>query len=236
MEAYPNRDSLVYRELFGLAQARTLIRGTLRYPGWCATWHQIVRLGLTTERISIPRLAERSFAELVEMFLPESSAGLAVEEQAATTLGLDRGGAIMANLRWLGLFSDEPIGIDATTATDALVGLLRRKLLLPPNGRDMVVPHHILEARFPGGRNDVTDRRRVIATLVQLGEPGGMTAMARSVGLPAAIATRLVLEGRLDLAGCHIPTEPAIYQPVLAALASEGLQFHERTLSIDVDP
>lgn len=233
MEAYPNRDSLAYRETFGLAQAHTLIRGTLRYPGWCETWHQIVRLGLTTERISLPHLAGRSFRDLVEMFLPDDPTGASVEERTAATLGLDPDGVVMDNLRWLGLFSKEPIGADSSNATTALVGLLTRQLTLPPDGRDLIILHHILEARFPEGSGDNSSRRRTLSTLIEYGEPGGITAMARTVGLPAALATQLLLDGALDLSGCHIPTEPRIYKPVLQALVDEGISFNESVIELD---
>ena len=211
MTAYPNRDSLAYRQTFGLAQAHTLIRGTLRHPGFCSAWRQVVRLGLNTERISVPRLAERSFAELVEMFLPEGLSGGTVEERVAEFLALPPGDAALAGLRWLGLFSSEPTGVNGETVTDALVQLLLDRLRLPPGGRDMVVLLHELVARYPAGAGEGAARReRITATLVEYGEPDGITAMARTVGLPASLATRLVLDGAIDLAGCHIPTEPAV--------------------------
>ena len=231
MTAYPNRDSLTYRQLFGLAQARTLIRGTLRHPGFCRAWRQVVRLGLNTERITVPRLAERSFAELVEMFLPAGLAGETVEERTAGFLGLAPEDPALASLRWLGLFSTEPCGVDGATVTDALVRLLLDKLRLPPGGRDMVVLLHELEVRYPdeAGRDGgaAARRQRVTATLVEYGEPDGITAMARTVGLPAALASRLVLDGEIDLSGCHIPTEPAVYEPILDELARNGVRFVE---------
>ncbi len=236
MEAYPNRDSLVYREVFGLAQAHTLIRGTLRYPGWCETWHQIVRLGLTDERISVPHLADRSFADLVEMYLPEADGERSIEDRVALAIGLEPDGEVMEKLRWLGLFSSEPIGGGATNGTAALVGLLTRKLTLPLGGRDMIVLHHILDARYPAAtaaRGSGAERRRVEATLIEYGEPDGVTAMARTVGLPAALAVRELLVGELDLAGCHIPTEPRIYGPVLEALSREGIEFTETEVELE---
>ncbi len=143
----------------------------------------------------------------------------------------------MKNLDWLGLFSTEPIGGEPQNATDALVGLVSRRLSLPENGRDMVILHHILEARFPLAKESDgsagPQRERTVATLIEYGEPGGVTAMARTVGLPAALATRLLVDGSLDLTGCHIPTEPAIYEPVLKAMAEEGIAFAETTESIE---
>lgn len=231
MEAYANRDSLAYRQIFGLAEATTLIRGTLRYPGWCETWRQVVRLGLAGSEIPIPRLAERSFAELVELFLPEEVEGATTEERAARFLGLPRDSRALANLSWLGLFSTEPCGASGETATDALIHRLRETLTLPPGGRDLILLLHDLTVRYPTpGAKDQRPgmrRERITSTLIQHGERDGITAMARTVGLPAAIAARLVLDGELELTGCHIPTEPRIYHPVLAELAREGLEMHE---------
>jgi saccharopine dehydrogenase (NADP+, L-glutamate forming) len=237
MTAYPNRDSLAYRSIFGLAQARTLIRGTLRHPGFCSTWRHVVRLGLNTERIAIPHLAEHSFADLVEMFLPAGLCGETVEERAAEFRGLDPDDPGLASLRWLGLFSTEPTGVEGATVTDALVHLLLEKLRLPPDGCDMVVLQHELLVRYPAETGQGSARReRITATLVERGEPGGITAMARTVGLPAALAARLILDGEIELIGCHIPTEPAIYGPVLAELERAGMRFVEKVEPAEPSP
>ncbi len=45
LEAYPNRDSLSYLEHFGLNGVHTMIRGTLRHPGFCETWAKVVGPG-----------------------------------------------------------------------------------------------------------------------------------------------------------------------------------------------
>jgi saccharopine dehydrogenase (NADP+, L-glutamate forming) len=220
-EAYPNRDSLIYRNLFGLHEARTVIRGTLRYPGWCDAWLQIVKLGLNNERLEIPGLSERSFSEMVAMFLPPGGNGDA-EGAALRHLGLATADPAFEKLKWLGLFSDRPIGGHPRTAVEALAQLLTEKLDLPPGGRDVVILLHNLEVAYDNGRSE-----RICATLVEHGEPDGVSAMARTVGLPTGIAARLLLDGELALTGCHLPTEPAIYRPVLAELAREGIAFKE---------
>ena len=223
MEAYPNRDSLAYRDKFDLPRTETLIRGTLRYPGWSETWHQIVRLGLPNESIVIPDLENKSFREIVEMFLPETISGSSIEFRVANYLRISTTGRIMENLRWLGLFSEEPMGIEGRTAADAMIFLLNNRLKLPGGARDAIVLLHEILARYPEeGR-----RERVRSTLVEYGEPGVTTAMAKTVGLPAAIAVRLLLTGQLPLTGCHVPTHPAIYEPILRELEAAGLVFEE---------
>jgi len=225
MEAYPNRDSLSYRETYGLEHTQQMIRGTLRYPGWSETWLQIVRLGLPNESLRIPRLAERSYAELVEMFLPRTAAGATLEERVAFHLKISPTGKIMDNLRWLGLFSEEPAGPVGETMAEAMIALLGRKLTLGPKERDMVVIQHELEVEYPEERNR---REKHVSTLITYGEPGGFTAMSRTVGLPAALAVKLILTGALPLTGSHIPTHPAVYTPILEGLERAGLQSVDR--------
>ena len=223
MEAYPNRDSLAYREKFAIPHTRTMIRGTLRYPGWSETWHQIVRLGLPNESITIPDLGKRSYREIVEMFLPQTRSESSIEFRLANYLGISTTGRIMENLRWLGLLSPEPAGIEGNSAADALIFLLKKKLPLPEGARDAIILFHDLTAHYP----ETQRRERIRSTLVQYGEPGVTTAMAKSVGLPAGIAVKLLLSGGMPLTGCHIPTHPAVYEPVLAELEAEGLKFEE---------
>ncbi len=187
MEAYPNRDSLKYIDLYGLDGVETMIRGTLRYPGWSETWLQIVRLGLSNETMHIPNLQARTYRDLVEMFLPLHNPGADLEHRVANLLHISPTGTIMENLRWLGLFSDETIKLEGDTAADVLIDLLRKKLQLDEYGRDMVAIVHEIEAVYPDKSNR---REKTTSTFIEYGEPGGFTAIAKTVGLPAAIAAK----------------------------------------------
>jgi saccharopine dehydrogenase-like NADP-dependent oxidoreductase len=53
--------------------------------------------------------------------------------------------------------------------------------------------------------------------------------MARTVSLPAAIAARMILEGRITKTGVRIPVEADIYNPVLNELATMGISCVEKT-------
>jgi saccharopine dehydrogenase-like NADP-dependent oxidoreductase len=224
LEAYPNRDSLSYLEAFGLQDARTMIRGTLRYPGWSETWARLVQLGLANETVRIPDLAERGFAEVVEMFLPVNQAGPKLDTRVARFLGISPTGKIIENMRWLGLFSDEPTGCPGDTAAAMPTDVLSRKMPLLDHQRDTVVLKHELEVEYPDSDRPA---ELVTSTMVVHGEPGGMTAMAHTVGLPAALGARMILTGQLPLTGTQIPTHPAIYEPVLADRARHGIGFRE---------
>lgn len=229
LEAYPNRDSLIYREVFGLNGVDTMIRGSLRWPGWSETWYHIVRLGLYNDTMPVPNLPERTYREFMRMFLPLQEPGRHVEQSIANYLQINPTGRIMENLQWLGLFSNETIGGDVSTPADVMTNLLARKLALPPKGRDMVILAHELDVTFADGRAP----QHIKSTMVEYGKPGGFTAIAKTVGMPAAVATKLVLTGRLPITGCHIPTHSAIYEPVMAELRENGIRFHEKVMAAE---
>jgi saccharopine dehydrogenase-like NADP-dependent oxidoreductase len=225
LEAYPNRDSLKYRALLGLEETHTMIRGTLRYPGWSETWLQVVRLGLPNEEMHIPDLKKYTYRDLVEMFLPQHSSGADLEHRVANFLNIHPTGKIMDNLTWLGLFSDEIVDCDGDTPSAVMIELLKKKLKLTEKDRDMVLILHEFEVEYTG---ESKSKEKITSTFVEYGEPAGFTAMAKAVGLPAAIAANLLLTGQLPLSGCHIPTHPAIYTRVLPELEKAGFKFVEK--------
>lgn len=229
MEAYPNRDSLYYQSQYGFKDAHTVIRGTLRYPGWSETWFYIVRLGLTNENLTIPNLSERTYAELTEMFLPADTSSGDLEQRVANFLNISPTGHIMEKMRWLGLFSDEKIGYPVETASEVMIHLISNKLKLNDQGRDMVILQHKLEIEYPDEKNR---KERIISTMIHYGERAGFSSMAKSVGLPAAIVAKLLLQDKLPLSGCHIPTNPAIYEPVMSELQENGFVFNDRVTAI----
>jgi saccharopine dehydrogenase (NADP+, L-glutamate forming) len=225
LEAYPNRDSLVYIDMFELNYVKTMIRGTLRYPGWSETWNQIVKLGMPNETMKIPGLAGMTYAQYTEMFLPLNSSGTRLESRVAGYLGISPTGNILNNLRYLGLFGNEKIGGNVRTSTDVLVKLLNDKMPLPDGARDVVILQHEIVAQYTDKGNT---REKIISTLIEYGEPDGFTAISRTVGLPAAIAAKLVMTGKLKVTGCHIPINREIYKPVLDELEREGIKFVEK--------
>jgi saccharopine dehydrogenase (NADP+, L-glutamate forming) len=232
-EAYPNRDSLSYQRSFGLDHAHTVIRGTLRYPGWSETWAQVVRLGLPNENLRIADIQERSYRDVVEMFLPMTRNREPIEERVARFLQISPTGVIMQNLAWLGIFSDRKVVCNGNTPAAMLSHLLTERLPLAPGMRDMVIILHELDVHYPAGNRP---DERISSTLVAEGDPNGFTAMAKTVGLPTALATRLLLTDKLTLSGSVIPTDRSIYEPILSDIAAEGLTFSEKvTVLNEVD-
>ena len=229
-EAYPNRDSLHFQKVFNLNKVNTMIRGTLRYPGWSETWNQIVKLGLYLNSLTLPDLSNSTYREFTEMFLPLNVSGPKLEARIANYLNISPTGTIMKKLIWLGLFSDEKIGQNFQTPMHVMTDLIKKKLPLPEGQRDMVILHHDIIADYGENRK----RERTISTLVDYGDPKAkFTAIAKTVGAPAAIAAKLVLTGKLNLTGCHIPTHTDIYPTVLEELKTLGIEFVEKTEALD---
>ncbi len=227
-EAYPNRDSLSYKTDLGLAKEQTIIRGTLRYPGWSETWQHIVYLGLANEVMKVPDLHDMTYRDLTEMCLPQAEGKVKLEHQVANHLGINPTGTIMHNLKWLGIFSKEKIGIKAGTVADVMIHLINQKLIMPPDGRDMVILQHEIECTYP----EQQDRKeKLISTMIEYGNREG-TAIAKTVGLPIAMAVQLILAGTIPLTGCHIPTHPAVYEPVLADMEKYGITFSEKVVPL----
>ena len=227
-EAYPNRDSLLYQKIFKLENAETVIRGTLRNSGWSETWTQLIKLGVTQGTLLLPDVAELTYRDFSEMYLPQNISGTKLELRIANYLGINPTGTIMKNLEFLGLFSDEKIGKNFKNSVELMTDLIKKKLPLPENSRDMVILHHEIEASYPTGKNE-----KIISTLVDYGNPQSkITAIAKTVGAPAAIAVKLLLKGELNLRGCLIPTHHEIYPKILDELQNLDLRFTESVIKL----
>jgi saccharopine dehydrogenase-like NADP-dependent oxidoreductase len=218
LEAYPNRDSMGYLELYGLQGVKTLYRGTLRYPGHCDTWRAISRAGLLDldDRVG---MKDKTYAEIIGAMAnaPASQA----KEAFARKAGLQVYSNPIQRLDWLGLFGDEKIGIDQISLLDILSNRLESKLVYGKGELDMLVLCHEFIAETNGKRELIESQ------MVDFGIPGGDSSMARTVSLPAAIATEMICQGKLDLKGVRIPVDPVVYLPVLARLAEMNIVCKE---------
>ena len=222
LEGYPNRDSLPYISLYGIHSVRTMLRGTLRYKGWCAFMHAAGRLGLLDDTVGLA--AGQTFRQLVTRSLDAAGDG---EDGGMGRLKGYLGGELYKRaaplLRWLGLHEDRPVPKHAATPLQALAVLLQEKLQFEAGERDMIVLRHQFEAAYPEG-----DEERIVSTLIDYGIPHGDSAMARTVGLPVAVAAELVLDRLLGThAGLQIPITSDIYRPVLDRLKALDISFHE---------
>ncbi|MGZ5513588.1 MAG: saccharopine dehydrogenase C-terminal domain-containing protein [Candidatus Aminicenantales bacterium] len=219
-EGYPNRDSVAYREAYGIPEALSVFRGTLRFPGWCDTLRKMVEIGLLDETAK-----DRSGVTFDGLMreLAQAAPGADTKAAAASRLGLEAGSAIMSRFEWLGLFEAKPLPAAKASALDNLTALMIDRLAYAAGERDMVVLQHEFLVRTESGRTE-----RIVSTLVDYGVPGGDSSMSRTVGLPAAIGARLVLEGKIAFPGVQAPLRPEIYGPILDELEKLGVRFVEK--------
>jgi saccharopine dehydrogenase-like NADP-dependent oxidoreductase len=225
LEVYPTRDSLPYRETYGLREAQNLFRGTLRYPGWCATFRALIELGML-EQGGIPGID--TYADLAARRLPASDAPLEARVAAFLRdfLPPEEIPAVVERLQWMGLLAEERILSSITTALDAVAVPFGERLRYQPGEHDLVILEHRFVARFEGG-----SRRGLKMRLVVKGEAGDHSAMAITVGTPAAIAAAMILDGKVNLAGVHIPVDRSLSGPILEALAERGISVVERAFT-----
>ena len=220
LEAYANRDSLPYRAKYGLEEVPTLIRGTLRVPGYCAAWNALIQLGLTDHGYTIEKANRHTYSQWLSAYLPYHR-DPDLEVATAAFLGVKTDSELMDRLRYLELFSDKLIQRKEGTPAEILLDLLNEKWVFQPKDRDMLVMVHEFAYRL----NGKTYLRKT--GLAYEGDNHAHTAISKTVGLPAGIAIRLILEKVITTPGVHIPVEKEIYQPVLAELEELGIHFEE---------
>jgi saccharopine dehydrogenase (NADP+, L-glutamate forming) len=220
-ENYPNRNSVQYREIYGLKDARTVYRGTYRMTGWCETLRKIVALGWLNDQ-PLPAFFGRTYGDLTRHLIG-AGPGIDLEKATADFLHLEPYSAVIKRLGWLGLFGDGPLPADRQNPLDYLNVLSLKKMALGKEDRDMIVMHHEFIAEYPGGKKEL-----ITSTLLDYGIPGDDSAVARTVSIPAAIAVRLILEGKIKEPGVQIPVKPSVYGPVLDELEKYHIVFKER--------
>lgn len=225
MEGYGNRDSLNYREAYQLPEVNTLLRGTLRPKGFCEAWQILVRLGLTESAHRIEGSENLTYRQWVQLFLKENNA-LSLAEQVASYLNVDIHSEAMRKIVWLGLFSDEKIGVVNGTPAEILQHLLERKWQLVDSEKDVIAMQHEFEYELNG------EHKRLVSSLLVKGDDFIRTAMAKTVGYPLAVAVRLLLEGKITARGVQIPVVREIYEPVLNELEQLGLVFQEEETTL----
>lgn len=222
-EVYANRESLLYREAYGLGDIPNLYRGTIRYRGFCDAWNALVQIGLTDATYPIVDSENITYHELMEGYLSKPGRqGASVRERIAELLGEREFSPVMKKLEWLGLFTRKKIGLANATPALILEHLLLKKWKLDPNDRDLIVMQHEFDYEFQG--RQFTHYSRLILE----GHGAEHTAMAKLVGLPLGIFAKLVMLGKVVARGVHIPVQKEVYDPVLHELETYGVIFRER--------
>lgn len=217
-DGYPNRDSIGYREVYGLNNLQTMIRGTLRYAGFIKAWNLLVQLGLTDDSYNFPIYQGITYREFTSAFF--NAGNQSIENQLAEMANGDLDA--VSKFVWTGLLSDEPIQRTEGTPAMIIQDLLEKRWKLMPEDRDMVVMQHLVVGEKEN------QKVKVISTLYLEGDNSQKTAMSKTVGLPLAIAVKLICSGEFKRKGLITPVLPELYNPILNELEEKfGVEFKE---------
>lgn len=220
-EGYANRDSLNYREAYGLQNALTLYRGTMRRVGFSKAWNMFVQLGMTDDSYTIDNSEGMSYREFVNLFLPYSPTDT-VELKMRHYLKIDQDDIMWDKLVELDLFNrNKTVTLKHATPAQILQAILEDSWTLAENDRDMIVMYHKFGFEIEG------KKKQIDANMVVIGENKSHTAMAKTVGLPVAISTLLILNKKITTPGVQIPIKKEVYEPILQELQKLGILFKE---------
>ncbi len=221
-EAYANRNSLDYRSIYGLDDILTLYRGTMRRVGFSKAWNMFVQLGLTDDTYTMQDSMNMSYRDFINSFLPYSPTD-SVELKLRHNLKIDQDDIMWDKLVELDLFNkDKIIGLQNATPAQALQKILSDKWTLAEDDKDMIVMYHKFGYELKG------EKKQIDSTMVLIGENQTNTAMAKTVGLPVAIAALAILNKKITTPGVQIPITKEVYTPILKELESHGIVFKEK--------
>jgi saccharopine dehydrogenase-like NADP-dependent oxidoreductase len=220
-DGYPNRDSLSYRQVYGLEKIPTMLRGTLRRAGFCKAWDVFVQLGMTDDSFQMEMPENTTLRQFLNAFLPFHNE-LSVEEKLADVIP-DLDFPTFEKIQWLGFFENRLLPKTKGSPAQLLQTILEKDWELQPEDRDMIVMQHLFEIQTKNGL------KKISSSLVNFGQDSVYTAMAKTVGLPLAIAVDLFLKKKIKGKGLHVPVQPEIYEPILRELKKVGIRFEEKT-------
>lgn len=224
-EGYANRDSLGYRDLYNLKDVKTMFRGTLRRPGYCRAWNCFVQLGATDDSYTLENSEEMTYREFINTFLayhPTDSVELKLREYLQIPQDdVD----LWERLTYLDIFSEKKIGLKNATPAQILQLILEQKWTLSVEDKDMIVMWHKFIYELNG---EIKEKH---SSMVCIGDDQINTSMSKTVGLPVAIATKLILNGLVTKKGVVVPTISEIYTPVLKELSNFNIHFTEKDIN-----
>lgn len=219
-DAYANRDSIGYKDPYGLNNIKTLLRGTLRQTGYCKAWNVFVKLGLTDDGYKIRNANTLTYTQLLDSFLP--NANVSTKEKLKAFMKEEWDADIETKLDYLELFDNKKIKTPEGSPAQLLQELLEEKWKLKHGDKDMIVMQHLFEYSLNGRDHKLT------SSLVVIGDDEEHTGMAKTVGLPLAITVKNFLTGKFKLSGIQIPIVKEIYEPMLTELEELGIVFNEK--------
>ncbi len=228
-EAYANRDSLGYRDAYGLQQAHTIYRGTMRRVGYSRAWNMLVQLGVTDDTYTIEDSEHMTYREFINSFLyyhPTDS----VEVKFRLTLNIEQDDTVWDKFVALDFFNnDKVVGLKNATPAQIMEKILSEKWTLQPEDKDMIVMYHKFGYTMPGTEETL----QIDSTMVCIGDDALHTGMAKTVGLPVGIITLKILKGEITTPGVQMPLAKEVYEPVLKELEEFGIIFNEKEVPYD---
>jgi saccharopine dehydrogenase-like NADP-dependent oxidoreductase len=223
-EAYSNRDSLKYISIYGLKNVLTMYRGTIRRVGFSKAWNIFVQLGMTDDSYIMEGSKDMSYRDFVNSFLPYHPTD-SVEVKMRLILKIDQDDIIWDKLVELNLFdSNKKVGLQQASPAQILEKILSESWTLQVNDKDMIVMYHKFGYELEGQKHQIDSK------MVCLGEDQTYTAMAKTVGLPVAMASLLILNGKITTPGVQLPINPEVYLPILEELQEYGVIFQEQVV------
>lgn len=223
-EGYANRDSLKYREVYGLKDILTLYRGTIRRVGYSKAWNMFVQLGMTDDTYIIDDSETITYRDFINLFLPYHPTD-SIEIKTRLALGIEQDDIMWDKLLELDLFNAKKIvGLKNATPAQILERILNDSWTLQPHDKDMIVMYHKFGYELNG------ERFQIDSKMVCVGDDEIYTAMAKTVGLPVAIATLQILNGNIKTSGVQLPTRNEVYLPILKELEEYGVVFKETNM------
>ena len=223
-EAYANRDSLKYRSVYGLDNIPTMYRGTIRKIGFSRAWNIFVQLGMTDDSYTIEDSENMSYRDFVNLFLAYSPSD-SVELKLRSYLKIDQDDIMWEKLVELDLFNQmKKVLLKNATPAQILQKILEDSWTLQSDDKDMIVMQHLF------GYELKNNKKQIESSLVVKGENQTYTAMAKTVGLPVAIAALKILKGEIKTPGVQLPIRKEVYEPILKELENYGIIFKEKEI------
>ncbi|KAH7304802.1 saccharopine dehydrogenase [Stachybotrys elegans] len=226
--AYPNRNSVPFREAYQIPEAHTVIRGSLRYEGNPALVKALIELGWLDSSPQ-PWLNDgMTWAQIQQRATGADTSAeedlIAQIDKVCTFSSTEERSNVISGLRWMGLFSSDIPKLQGNLL-DTLSARLARLCSFLPGERDLVMLQHKFVVEWKDGSTNT-----ITATLELFGEPDGYSAMSKSVGITCGIATQLLLDGlpAFNKPGILAPYSKDICDPIRASLEKEGIRLVEK--------
>jgi saccharopine dehydrogenase-like NADP-dependent oxidoreductase len=216
---YPNRDSMKYLDVYEVPDATTFLRATLRHPDFCRGWNALASMG-ATDTDKGPGEGVQTYSSWIQSLTGYKDTTISLREHAGSSLPATSREKILSMMDWLGLFNDGALPVKRDSHGDILLQLLEEKWVMQPEDKDMVVMQHEVGYTHRGKLTTL------VSSMVIEGDNRELSAMAKTVGLPMGILTRMMLNKKLKPpVGVVLPGMPSVYRPVLTELAHYGIEF-----------